>query len=57
MGLVRTPGGKCIMEIKDGLPSFVKAIDLVEAVYLDIDTMEQSFPTVMMSTANPLIWG
>jgi hypothetical protein len=40
IGLVRTLGGKCIMKIVDGLPSLVKAIDLVEAEYVDIATME-----------------
>jgi hypothetical protein len=41
IGLVRTVGGKCIMKIEDRLSSLAKAIDLVEAVYVDIGTIRK----------------
>jgi hypothetical protein len=46
------------MNFEDGLPLLAKAIDLVEAVYAYIDTMEGSLPRilrVMTSTTNPLV--
>ena len=56
IALMRTLGGKCIMKIVDALSLLVKAIDLVEAIYVDIDMMDGSLLRILrltMSTTNP----